>query len=829
MDSRKLFQFHFVDRFYPQKTLLNFVNGRLPTNTLWISSCQGVGKTRLIQEIILKDNVENREYIFCSFEDNQAIDKTAEFIKLLQDKANLSFTDFLKSNYTSLLDISKQITTQILKLVGVDLSGFIDSIHDGTKLFIDQKKQQHSAINVIANYINEIISKNTLVIVFDHFSLCKQENVDFFMQIIGQFIDSPNIRFILSTTNEEMETRSDIRDKLLIRIPVIPMVLEPFDEYIYFYEILQEIFGISKEAKNIVSQIYNACEGSLIRLQAALMELYREGSIQIKNDTASIDLNCLKRAVLQKNTDFKLDCYTIYAQMLLRLIIGFKEQAPLSLLLDAAPHIFSDLFQGMVVNTKNFTDEIDCLYQHNIINIVLEDKSIVIIGNPMIRESLYERLSSDPIHRLFSQKMVLYVRQNNESILSFGVSQEWLDYILVTHSIKGQITNWVQYAVKYGVAQYKQNYISLALEIFNAIKEDVASIASEDLITIADCFFQKGDYSDAESILQVIDERGDYTQWLFYYSYCRIQNLQLRKELALELARKADEHSHNNVEHIRALNMQQQILVDMSNGKEKAKSIFDDIVEQFNGADNDIQKVILPALKSAIDFYHGKEAFAFLNQAKEKALENNDQLEEAFIITNEGFEYFRQGEVEMAKSCFKESIKKLTNLRIHEISYPLNNLANCYMSKERFEEAISALHKASLWNTSGYASISINTLLMVCYAHTGEREKSLKIASDLISNIDLFGITDTTMLRKIYLNIALVYKQLNESHEFITMYALKAYPLSIQTSSWYRALEIARPSLSENNDDPMLFCRRGEEWYWTHGCYEPWLITFSHD
>ena len=98
MDSRNLFQFRFVDRLYPQKVLLDFVNGKLQTNTLWISSIQGIGKTRLIQEIISKDNVDNREYIFCSFEDNKEIDKVAEFIKLLQDKAKLNFTDFLKTN-----------------------------------------------------------------------------------------------------------------------------------------------------------------------------------------------------------------------------------------------------------------------------------------------------------------------------------------------------------------------------------------------------------------------------------------------------------------------------------------------------------------------------------------------------------------------------------------------------------------------------------------------------------------------------------------------------------------------------------------------------------
>lgn len=829
MDSRNLFQFRFVDRLYPQKVLLDFVNGKLQTNTLWISSFQGIGKTRLIQEIISKDNVDNREYIFCSFEDNKEIDKVVEFIKLLQDKAKLSFTDFLKTNYISLLDISKQITVQILKLVGVDFSGFVDSIYDGTKLFINHQKQQHSAIKVVANYINEIINKNTLVIVFDHFSLCKKESVDFFMQIIGQFIDNPNIYFVISTTNEEMEVRNDIRDKLLLKIPVIPLKLEPFDEDIYFYEILQEIFGITKEARSLVSQVFTVCEGSPVRLQAALMELYRDGSIQIKNDTASIDLNSLKISILKKDIDFKLDCYKANAQTLLRLVIGFKEQAPLSLLLEAATNILKNLFQGMIIPTENLSDEIGNLYQHNIIDIVLEDRSVVKIGNPIIRESLQEKFSRDPVHRLFSQKLVSYLCENKEKILSFNVSQEWLDYILVIHSIEGQISNWIQYAVKYGIIQYERNYISIALEIFNAIKEESDSIVSEDLIKIADCFFKEGDYNTAESMLQVIDERGDYNKWLFYYSYCRIQNLQLKKESALELAQKAVEHSNNNEEHIMALNMQQQILVDMANGKERAKNIFDDIAEQFKESDNETQKIILPTLKSAIDFYHGEEALAYLNQAKKKALKDNNQLEEAFILNNEGFEYFRQGKVEMAKCCFNKSINKLTNLRIHEISYPLNNLANCYMSRDCFAEAITILLRASLWNTSGYASISIKTLLMVCYAHIGEHKKSLKIADDLISCVDLFGITDTTMLRKIYLNIALVYKHLNEEQNLITMYALKAYPLSVQTSSWYRAFRIAHQNLTENNDNPMSFCRRGEEWYWTNGHYEPWLITFSHD
>lgn len=827
MDSRKLFHFRFVDRFDQKKQLGKFLYGDSQFNVLWMSGKQGVGKTRLIKEVIERDISDKTASIICMFEEDNGIDKLEEFIKLLQNEADLNFLDFLKANYTSLLDISKQITIQLLKLVGIDIGGFITAAYDGTKMFVNQKKQQHAAPKVIANYIKAILNKKSLIIVFDHFSACKKKSVDFFMQIVAQFVDEPKIRFIVSTTDEEMQERTDIRDELLLKIPVVSMELYAFDEDIYFFEILQEIFDIPFNARPIISQIFTACQGSPVRLQAALMELYRTNVIQLGIEKANIDFHRLKQNILQNELGFKMDNYKIPVQIILRVIISLKEQASIPLLLEATDFIIKRLFTGMTALSKSLSEEIAVLYQSNIIDISVDGRSVVRISNPIIREIICDKFSNDPVHRYFSKTLVDFFAEKKEFILSTGATNEWLIQMTVIHSIEGRVSDWVSTALEYGLCQYAKNRVFEALEVFSQLQKEVESIPSDALITISDCFYHAGKYDDATKILQIIERRNDYDKWKFNFYYSRIENLQLRKKHALDLARTAYNSANNAKEQIRALNMQQQILVDTTGGKSEAKIIFDKLAEQFQNADIETKRIILPTLKTAIDFYHGEEAFEYLEQARELCIDEDNQLEESFVLTNIGFEHFRQGSLEEAMQCFIKSATTLFNIRVHEVSYPLSNLANCYMSENKFEEAITILLRASLWNNSGYAFITIQTLLMICYAHIGKKDKSYQIADNLISDIELFDITDSTMLRKIYLNISLVYTHFKEL-ELAKKYAGKAYPLTINTSSWYRAYEAAKGLICENRN-PMDFCKRGEEWYWTNGCYEPWLITFSHD
>lgn len=826
MDNRELLNFRFVDRIEAQKTIRDYLHSNSNNPPLWILGNKGVGITRLINEVISKDDTNEVVYVFCSFNDGNDLDRISGLIADLQEKAKMKISDFITTNYSQIFDISKKISTQILKLAGIDVSDFVASFYDSSKIFVNQKQQQHSSQKVLNSYISHIIKRKTLVVILEHFPCCNKNSADFFMQIIMNFMDTSNIYFIITSTKDELNSNEDFASDLLSKIPISRLEIMPLDE-IYFYEILHDKFLIPHEARSVVSQLSKLCEGSPMRLHAALTNMFMNGSIKFNSntDTAEMDLDELKKTVYSKELSFDYNKLDLFKKCILRLIIAFKEQASWELLITSSSHIIEKMGKIQVKEEEFSAAAFELLF-NVIINRDPDNK--VKITNPLIRDTIEDVICQEPIHRLFSHWMLEYLLENKEQIVASGISEELLEYLIVLHSIIGVSPDWVEQAVNYGISQYDKNHIAVAVEILDHVKKEVKSVASDKLTIIANCYYQNGNYETAEQLLQLVAYRNDYETWPFYYSYCKVENLLLKKDFALKLAQNAENKSANIVEQIKALNMQQQILVDTSDGKEAAARIFNRLIEMSDNSDEQVEIAILPTLKCAIDFFHGKDALGYLDHAEKKAIILKDQFEEALILTNKGFEYFRQGNPTDAKNCFNRSIELLTNLRIHEISYPLNNLANYYMSKDMFQNAITIITKANMWNTSAYVSISLKTLLMVCYAHTSERERSIKLASELIDFIKRYKITDNTMLRKIYLNIAIVYKHLNEPESVINEYAEKAYKLSANTSSWYRAYDIARKILT-TNADPLSHCLPGEEWYWTNGKYEPWLVTFSHD
>lgn len=128
MDSRRIFQFRFVDRYDSKKVITDFLNNKSGCNTLWLSGSHGIGKTRLINKVFSECLTNKQQTIIYTFDANTESDELKKFLELLQETTSVRFIDFLKNNYTSLFDISKQITAQILKIVGIDLTGFVSAL-----------------------------------------------------------------------------------------------------------------------------------------------------------------------------------------------------------------------------------------------------------------------------------------------------------------------------------------------------------------------------------------------------------------------------------------------------------------------------------------------------------------------------------------------------------------------------------------------------------------------------------------------------------------------------------------------------------------------------
>ena len=125
---------------------------------------------------------------------------------------------------------TKKISTQILKLAGLDIADFVASFYDSSKLFVDQKKQQHSSLNVLNSYISHIIKDNTLIVVLEHFTCCNKNYADAFIQLIINFMETQNIYFIITSTNEELESNCNFVTDFLSKIPIQKMKIEHLED-----------------------------------------------------------------------------------------------------------------------------------------------------------------------------------------------------------------------------------------------------------------------------------------------------------------------------------------------------------------------------------------------------------------------------------------------------------------------------------------------------------------------------------------------------------------------------------------------------------------------
>lgn len=500
MNNCDLLNFRFVDRIEAKKTLHDFINGTSAAPVLWISGEQGIGITRLIKEVISKNETETIDAI-CSFKDDKDPSQLNELITALKkNKSGLGISDFIRNNYSDVLDITKKISTQILKLAGLDIADFVASFYDSSKLFVDQKKQQHSSLNVLNSYISHIIKDNTLIVVLEHFTCCNKNYADAFIQLIINFMETQNIYFIITSTNEELESNCNFVTDFLSKIPIQKMKIEPLED-LYIYEILEDKFAISKEDRDIVCQLSKLCNGSPSRLRNTFSNMFMKGDISLSKDSdiAQTVFDKLKKDIASNDLSFKYDEFDLFSRTLLKLIIAFKEQASLSLLTKFSSKILEEEF-GVKVIEEEILKSAFKLIENGIIG--RDDKAYsghkVKIENSLLRNTIEESIKAEPSYIMFSYWMQKHILENMEDVIASGLSKEMAEYLVAFHSVIGVVPDWVEIAVNYGILQFEKNNIAAAVEFFHHVREQVTSISSDKL-----------KYSDVKKFyISLIHERG---------------------------------------------------------------------------------------------------------------------------------------------------------------------------------------------------------------------------------------------------------------------------------------------------------------------------------
>lgn len=823
MDNRNLFQFPFVNHFSEKDKIWTFLESE-SNHVLWLSGEHGIGKTFLLEQIEKIHGGYKKINLPIKASDTQPA--LFRFLLLLQNSAVTTISQFIGKNYEQLLNIGKEIAIQTLRNKGLDLETLVNITFDGTKMFVNNDRKDQSAQKVIINYIKDMSQKEKLLIIFDDFSLCDEKSTDFIIEIILQLIDDDNIKFIISTTPEELERRQNIQIMLMEKLPLTPLSVEDFKDEVFFYEILYNIFDLENVDKALVTELFIKCEGKPNRLKKFLRDLYCRNGINFLTDHRRAVWNRTIVCELLEKSINKNEFSTV-GKLILNSVIAFNQLLPYDILYDAVMYFAETILHGKNLLENNIQQCFENFLNTDLLQI-MENGRIIITQNSIAKEFQRE-MQRSATKSLFSCQVCSFLNLRKETILQNNIPYDVWNELMAHHSFVGKVSGWEKLNYNYAKKLCDKKYYEEASRVFLRIPFSCLTYNLNDYIMIINCYFESGKYDEARDVISVITDDLAYSvnQQIEYHLICsKVFNISLKKEKALEelefilpLVEKEGEI------YLEILNREQEILVDTYNGKERARAIFDQFVAFYK---NGIKSVVIAkALKDSIDFYHANMALNYINIAENIFKQNNSTLNLGFLYTNRGFEHFRQGDIDSAKNDFQLSIDLLKDIRFYELSYPLNNMAACYMNDDNYERAISYIIQARLHNKSDYVDAVLKTQLMMCYCMLEKYNDAKNIAEELIKYIQKHHITDPTMLRKIYVNIGILYDMMGDD-ETAYKYVSENYNYAKKTSTWYRAYLIMRKR-NPDLQNPLSHCIQTELAYWCKAKFEPWLVTFSHE
>ena len=209
MEIQELFEFPFVDRTYETELLNDFFEQK-EVNVLWINGKSGTGKSTFIKRI-LSSNIKNKAYICFSPNSENNACSLQQVVEELEKLSRNKFNLFIKKNYSSLFDITKQVTTAITSIMGVNLSWFFNLLFDTSNQFISYKEEHENLSKVVNKYIESITKKKDICLIIDNFMYCDNASLDILLNIIKNINTNKRVKIILITTTKPLSEKKEVQ------------------------------------------------------------------------------------------------------------------------------------------------------------------------------------------------------------------------------------------------------------------------------------------------------------------------------------------------------------------------------------------------------------------------------------------------------------------------------------------------------------------------------------------------------------------------------------------------------------------------------------------
>lgn len=824
MKNTEIFNFKFVDRVNERDILSQFLSHQLESNLLWINGPSGVGKTYFVEKNILNQQKEN--VIYLNKLGETSLSYVSQFLNVLNESPHISFRQFLKSNYVSIFDIVKKISVNILSANSIDDFGLIENGLDLTKLFLNKNKEQHNVIKVIDNYLKYISRKAQTLIILDNFTHCEEESVDLFSAVFYSQRNNPNVQFIVVTTSEQLNQRFDILSCLSEKNDVVRISLTAFENSTYFFDILKDSFELRQCDWSDIKHLFEACCGLPQKLKIFLMNLYSQNGIDYQNNKAIFAYDKLQTLLQRELINFDFNHLPPEQKFVLRIIVEWGMPIDLILLQQLSEYIANiDIslqeFTGTVLRKALLELEnigiVEKIYEVNTCKIKVKHDSIYYATNQILEQN---RVKSSFFHFCmlqFIEKQEPPFPQNN--LLS----------LKAYHSYLSKTEGWYEINLEYGLFLAKERQYIKAQKIFKRLSEYIQTFDSTSKLAIALNAYNAGEYDEAQSILKLLTptqlDLNDY--FLLQTTCCRIDMIVLDYQHALKSINILLDNKIqiNTIQRLEALYLKEVALCLMPNGYIHAKMLFEDVVQDYHPADS--MYWIERIYRTAMDYYRGNTSKSYLEAAINIANDLNDQEEFAKATHNYGFECFRCGEYQNALECFQKCKNILENIKPHEISYCLNNIAVIQMINCQYDNALETLSEAAFWNKSDYATITIKGNQMLCHHYLKHVDDTKRLSSHLLEYIEANPPIDDKIYKKIYTNIAVIAIDQKE-HSVAKIYLNKCLPY-LKTETPHSSARVKK--LLCFVDDPAGIHVNLDDYadYYINLPFEPWVLTFGNE
>lgn len=825
MKSTSLFQFPFTDRSAEREKLSDFIESEQDTNILWINGNHGIGKTFFLDNA-LSENADCHIIKVSVDPEIESPDYLKELVLSLQQASGVKFNKFIKANFKSILNITKNVVVQLLKAKNIELDELMEAIFDSSQLFVDNKDAKQSSEKAIEKYISHIISKKRTILVLDNFIYCEKKSLKIIGTILIAFYNNPSIKFIIVTSEDDAANTRRVLNYISESIPCVPFPMYALEKSIYFYQIVSNIFEFDGHATDeMVECVFQLCEGNPSRLKTVIQNLlFTKDAISFSETDLKAHLNIdkLQEYILAKSTDIDLSLLNETQNFILQIVSSFGEHMSLYVLKELFSFLTRKMHIGIPITEYVFDNELNRLICSDILKATEKANDFEIsIGNDLTFFYL-SSVMRKKINRCQLSNYIFQYLLDQRVIMHNFYSNDQMDSLFALHSYLGQRADWKDINYRIGVAKYQKGFTAEALICFRRIVLDIDTLSEDQKLIIAECCYDNGEYDFAMDILKniVVEKIRDSQRYNYNYLFGRVCFIKMQTSQAEEFFRKAVDVSINDNTAIAAYNMLHMSILESNSDRSKAKEVFDQTVKKYPSN----SPAMAQLLKCCTYYYSGEKSLQYLTEALELAQQSQDTLNEAYIYNSLGIEYFRTGQQDLGfkNLCLARGI--LENLRPHEIAYPLCNLASCAMHEKNYKQALKYLAEAEFWVTSPYIKIVNKVLTFSCHNLQKKDSECEKRAEWLLNYINDTPVQDPTVIRKICISLAIYYDRVKKSELAISCIQ-RAYPLLKGTVSEYRGTVLMNQLCGTNYEIPWL---PHNSIYYKTLEFEPWLTYISH-